>query len=120
MSGIEQFLMTVFLPILGVGGIGVTVIGAYANRKKTKAEATETITEGASNTIENSMKLESLAMERYEQTMDKLEQAEKLLSEVRAELLKEREYIEILQQTLRDNGIPVPPRPGFNEWGPLL
>ena len=123
-----QFVLPILGTLLGTGG-AITII---LNRKKHKAETAKIDIESQSVSIENSIKLEALATQRfveetkrYSRVMEMLDSAEKSLMEarqelrkvkkeldlVRDELEKERAYNKILDKALRSNSLCVPPRP---------
>jgi len=74
---VETIMVGVF-SILGGGGL-VAIVQALTNKGKNKAEAN-------SITFKNAMELENIAVERYVAALKKIDEAEKLLQEVRQEL----------------------------------
>jgi homoserine dehydrogenase len=96
---IDQILTGLF-SVLGTGAVGAVVV-ALVNRKKTKVET-------ESYSIENAVKIERIAMDRYIEANAKLHKVEKILAEVKKELRWSKEYIDILVALLRKHGIEVP------------
>ena len=108
---INELIGGIVLSLLGVGGIAATVVQGLINRRKHKSEAKKLDAERSTITVENSIRLEGIAMQRYNNAMDKLDAAEKLLEEVRKDLQAERDYVRLLVMTLNRHNITVPSRP---------
>ena len=95
-----EIIMTTIFSVLGGGGL-VAIVQVFANRKKVAAEA-------AGETIKNAIEVEKLAVTRYQAATDKLDVAERLLTEVKVELRASKLYIEELMILLKKHRIPVP------------
>jgi len=96
MSSDVTFLVSI-LTACGGGAI-VAVINAVVNRNKTKADV-------ASSNIEDALKLKEAAMIQFQNTSEKLEQAQELLDEVKEENRKLLLYIVDLEHLLDANNI---------------
>ena len=95
-----EIIMTTIFSVLG-GGSLVAIVQVFANRKKVAAEA-------AGETIKNAIEVEKLAVIRYQAATNKLDAAERLLTEVKVELRASKIYIEELTALLKRHGIPAP------------
>lgn len=108
-------MVMIFSTLLGGGGVFVVVkaiLEWHLGRKKQKFEVSEL-------QVKTAMELEMRAMERYGQASAKLDAVEKLLLEVRSELMEakkeleiHRDYIEKLKSLLKKHKITVPEMPG--------
>jgi hypothetical protein len=107
----EEFLKQWLLPLFSAGGIGYTAINIWANRKKNNADTGKTKAEGDGQTVKNALQMENLAFDRYKQTEEKLQMVEKLLAEIKLEREKDRQYILLLQNHIREMGGTPPDRP---------
>ncbi|MCL2838288.1 MAG: hypothetical protein FWE04_04375 [Oscillospiraceae bacterium] len=91
------------LTVVGSGGLVALIQGVFT-RKKTKVD-TESIT------VKNAMNLESIAIERYTSTLEKLAAAERIIADIRKEMENDRQYILVLQEFIYSHGFEVPERP---------
>lgn len=92
---------TLFISIITAcgGGAIVAIINAIVGRNKSKADV-------ASSNIEDALKLKEAAMVQFQTTAEKLEQAQKLLDEIKEENKKLSIYIVELEHLLDENNIP--------------
>lgn len=126
-------VMTIIVSVLGGGGV-VAVINAFANKRKVKVDAD-------GKTIENAMKLQDTAIERYKEAIERMDKVEHILDQIRKErdevrkelyeVRKERDevrmerdearknldrteaFIRVLVQEFKKRGIDVPTGDGF-------
>ena len=101
------------LPLLFSSGILYMVIKSALDRKRNKAETDGVKKNTDAQYIENSMRIEKIAVDRYISADEKLRTVEALLAEVRKELEAEREYILVLRNFIRGLGAEPPERPEF-------
>lgn len=80
------------------GGAIVAIINAIVNRNRNKADV-------ASSNIDDALKLKEAAMIQFQNTAEKLEQAQELLDEVKEENRKLSLYIADLEKILDDHKI---------------
>ena len=108
-----DFIKDYALPLLFSSGILYMIIKSIIERKRHKAETDGVKKNTDAQYIENSMKIERIAVDRYISADEKLKAVEALLEEVRKELEAEREYILVLRNFIRDLGAEPPERPEF-------
>ena len=92
---------TIFISVLTAcgGGAIVAIINGIVNHTKNKTDV-------ASSNIEDALKLKEAAMEQFQNTAEKLEQAQALLNEVKEENKKLLLYIAELENLLEKHNIP--------------
>jgi len=95
-------IITVILSLIG-GGSLVAIIQIIAQKRKTKADTTDTV-------VKTIMEIEKLSTERYFQTTQRLELAESLIAQVKSELEMERRHNAILKDYITRNGLVIPER----------
>lgn len=83
------------------GGAIVAIINAIVNRSKTKTDV-------ASANIDDALKLKEAAMVQFQNTAEKLEQAQELLDQVKEENRKLSLYIAELEELLELHHISYP------------
>lgn len=91
---------TVAVAIITALGSGtfVAIINGILNRRKTSADV-------ASSNISDALRLKEAAMEQFKSTSEKLDEAQRLLEEVRQENDRLHRYIQYLEDILDNNSI---------------
>jgi len=119
-----ELIMTVVVSLLGGGGL-VAIVNAFVGRRRNKSEVTDI-------NVKTAIELEKMAMQRYNEASESLDNAYKLLNESKHELMDLRKemtelkreldevkcdfetyytYAKLLKSVLQDNDIPVPSKP---------
>ena len=97
-------------PTLITGLLGsnvlVALFTARLSKRKTHAEATDI-------TVKTALELERRAHDRYKDVSATLEEAERLLRSIRADLQEQEYYISFLRGILDDAGLEYPSKEGW-------
>ena len=96
-------LMTLLMALVGGGGF-VAIVQIFAGKHKTKYEKTDFH-------VQTTMKLEQIAIERYNDVLKNLDAAERYLTEARKEADFLKNYVRALEDLLAKHDIPMPEKP---------
>ena len=101
----SEQIWSYILTALG-GGLGAAIITAITSRLKNRAEV-------HALTLDHVLKLEGVAMDRYQDVMQSLDAAERSLSEARKTIDLYWQYIGSLRDLLSKAGIVAPELPSI-------